>query len=99
MEVPNLLKTGFSMIVVFNYGLTDQMMTLFVNGEEVMSQKAEWPIAITSSKILGRHPLLGTERGLFSGCLGEVIIYNLALPDDEVLAISNYLMEGCSIAK
>lgn len=99
VAVPNLLQEGDCVVVVLRYSLRDQQMTLFVDGQEKKSQKAEWPIAITSRKILGRHPILGTRKGHFSGCLGEVVVYNRALPDDEVLSISNYLMERFNIAE
>ncbi|HEX6963038.1 MAG TPA: LamG-like jellyroll fold domain-containing protein, partial [Lacipirellula sp.] len=85
------LQKNKALAVAVRYSLQDQRMSLFINGEERQSKHASRRIAITSRKLLGRHPIFETENGIFYGDLGEVLIYNRALSDDEVIKTSKYL--------
>jgi hypothetical protein len=91
VEVVDRLSLNDSIIVCVRYDLEREQMTLFLNGNERTSEVATLPIAITSRKILGRHPILDSGRGNFHGDLGEVLLFNRALSDDEVHQVSDYL--------
>jgi hypothetical protein len=69
-------------------------MSLFVNGNQAASATASTRVAITSRKMLGRHPTLKAGKGKFAGDMAEVLIYNRALTADEVAKVSRYLACG-----
>lgn len=77
-------------VVAYVYDHKQDHSRLFVNGKQVSQGLASSPIAITSRKILGRHGFL--EDWLFCGDIAEVVIYNAALPPDEVRSLSGALM-------
>jgi hypothetical protein len=68
-------------------------MSLFVDGFECQTAAASTPIAIVSRKILGRHPILDDQTGIFTGAIAEVLIYNRALGDDDLVQVFNYLRD------
>lgn len=95
----DVMPTGRPMVVAFRYSLSDERMTLFLNGRERQSDHADTPIAIASRKIIGRHPILSSDLGVFHGDIGEVLIYNRALSDAEVREVSQQLMKSFEIEK
>jgi hypothetical protein len=99
VEALDLLELQRPFAVAFRYSLSEQQMSLFVNGKQVASEEASTRVAITSRKILGRHPTLKADKGKFAGDMAEVLIYNRALAADEVAEVSSYLAERYGIAK
>lgn len=95
----NRLPLDVPRVVCFRYSLADGEMSLYLNGTDWERNDASEPIAITSRKILGRHPILEGGTGIFQGDLGEVLIYNRALSDGEVHEVSDYLCNRFAISE
>lgn len=93
VEELQTLKSGEPRAVAFRYSLADEQMALFLDGQQRQVARADTRIAITSRKIIGRHPILEGEAGMFGGDVAEVIIYNRALGDDDVLLVLQYLAD------
>lgn len=91
VEAFNVMGVNEPRIVAFRYSLASGTMSLFLDGQPSAERPASTPIAISSRKVLGRHPILGEDRGIFRGELGEVLLYNRALSDEEVREVSAYL--------
>lgn len=81
------------MVICFRHSHKNGEMTLFIDGDSAASEPSDHHIAITSRKIIGRHPIFDNDDGIFHGDVGELLIYNRALPDDEVRQVSDYLMK------
>ncbi|MCO6046618.1 FecR domain-containing protein [Aeoliella sp. ICT_H6.2] len=80
-------------VICFRHSHKEGRMTLFVDGDKAASESSEHHIAITSRKIIGRHPIFNNQDGIFHGDVGELLIFNRALPDEEVAQVSDYLMQ------
>lgn len=76
-------------VVCYEYDYTQGESRLSINGRTYGETRAFAPQALTSRKIIGRH---AWKQLFFSGDLGELLIYNEALSDAEVAAVSNYLV-------
>ena len=84
-------------VVAYRYSLKNQQATLTLNGQLEQSVATDAPIAILSRKVLGRHPNEEHYRAL-CGVLGEVLIYNNALPDEQMQRVSEFLAVRYGIA-
>jgi ferric-dicitrate binding protein FerR (iron transport regulator) len=99
VEALDTLEVRRPLVIAFRYSLGEQQMSLYVNGYQRASQAASTRVAITSRKILGRHPTLKADKGKFAGDMAEVLIYNRALTPDEVSQVSSYLAARYAISK
>lgn len=93
VEDSDRMTVGEPLVICFRHSLREQRMTLFINGELVETKPSSAHVAIVSRKIIGRHPILDDRDEGFAGHIGEVLIYNRALPIDQVRAVSMYLEE------
>ncbi|QDU56222.1 LamG-like jellyroll fold domain-containing protein [Aeoliella mucimassa] len=98
VEVLDRMPIAAPQVICFRYSLAAEKMTLYLNGRKRSESAAREPIAITSRKILGRHPILSTGQGIFRGDIGELLLFNRALTDEEVTTISAYLCKRFDIA-
>ena len=97
-KVLDRMVVGDVQVICFRHSLAEQKMTLFLNGRKRSEADAQDPIAITSRKILGRHPILATEQGIFRGDIGELLLFNRALSDSEIKVLSVYLCDRFGVA-
>ena len=82
-------------IVVYVYDYGRRRATLYVNGQPAGEARAFAPQGITSRKIIGRHAWM---ENYFHGDLAELLIYNRALPADELRQTTAYLADKYGIA-
>ena len=83
------------LVVQYVYDREHNVSRLCINGNVVDEGKANGAVALTSRKIIGRHGVF--EDWGFCGDISEVIIYNAALPLDDLRALSETLMSYYSI--
>lgn len=82
------------MIVAYHYDHSHGVATLTLNGQVAGTAKAFAPAGLTSRKVIGRHAWMEL---FFHGELAELIIYNAALPAEQVQAASAYLADKYDI--
>ncbi|MCG8449852.1 MAG: FecR domain-containing protein [Pirellulales bacterium] len=81
-------------IGVYRYDTANDRASLWVNGVLVSEASAPWPAAITSRKVIGRH---GRFRWHFHGDLAEMMIYNSAVNDSDLVHLCTYLSRRYAI--
>lgn len=77
-------------VVCYRYEYTEGESQMWINGKVYGQARAFAPQALTSRKIIGRH---AWKELYFGGDLGELLIYNRALPETEVEAITTHLAD------
>jgi hypothetical protein len=77
-------------VLAYRYDINSHLATMWINGEQVGEEPALGPAGIVSRKVIGRH---GFMRRHFDGDLGELLIYNRALPNDQLELVTRYLGE------
>jgi hypothetical protein len=75
-------------VLAYCYDLASHQASLWCNGELVGAEPALRPAGVTSRKVIGRH---GFMKYFFDGDLAELILYNRALPPDQLRQASEYL--------
>jgi len=75
-------------ILAYLYDLASRQASLWCNGELVGVEPALRPAGVTSRKVIGRH---GFMKYFFDGDMAELIIYNRALPSDQLRMATKYL--------
>lgn len=80
---------------VYDYDYQHGKSRMFVNGKSYGEARAFAPQGITSRKIIGRHAWM---QNYFHGDLAELMIYNKALSEGELLETMGYLAEKYGIA-
>jgi hypothetical protein len=75
-------------VLCYRYDLTNHRASLWINNELVEEMPALRPAGVTSRKTIGRH---GFMKLFFAGDLGELLIFNQALPDGEMERVTTYL--------
>ena len=90
---PNRVSVHQPLVICFRHSFKQQLMTLFIDGTSAAVEPSDNHIAITSRKLLGRHPIFEDQWGIFRGDIGELIIFNRALDDEQVTQVSDYLRE------
>jgi hypothetical protein len=81
-------------IICYVYDYGRRQAELFINGQSQGAARAFAPQGITSRKIIGRHAWM---QNFFHGELAELLIYNKAMPSDELAATTAYLAEKYAI--
>lgn len=81
-------------IVCYRYDYHGGKSLLAINGEVLGEARAFAPQALTSRKIIGRH---AWKDLFFAGELGELLVYNEALNEEQVQEVTRYLAEKFSI--
>lgn len=84
------LGVGRPVVLAYRYDLTNNLATLWVNGELIEEKAATRPCGVTSRKVIGRH---GFMKFFFAGSIGELLIYNSALQQTELSQVTNYLVQ------
>jgi hypothetical protein len=84
------LGVGRPVLLAYRYDLTNNLATLWVNGELIEEKAATRPCGVTSRKVIGRH---GFMKFFFAGSIGELLIYNSALQQTELSQVTNYLVQ------
>jgi hypothetical protein len=77
-------------IVAYVYDNSANTAVLYVNGQRVAGASAPTKVAVTSRKVIGKHGIF--DQWYFHGDLGELLIFNEALPEKEVKTLSEQLM-------
>ena len=80
--------------VGYVYDFTNNLAELFVNGVSYGSSDACVSIANTSPNVIGMHRRL--EEGGFAGDISEIIVYDRALPQEEIEFVFDHLMSRYS---
>lgn len=81
-------------LLTYRYATDANQSQLWLDGQ-LQSQDGAPPFRdYLSRKVLGRHP---QQQSFFDGDLGEVLIFNGALTDEENQAVMNYLQDKYSI--
>ena len=93
----NRLIVGHPLVIAFQHAPDSQQLSLYVNSEQVGTLTANLDVAVTSRKIIGRHPVLERKSLVFRGGLGEIIVFNRALPSEEIMQVSDYLRQRFGI--
>lgn len=93
----NRLIVGHPVVVAFQHAPQSQQLSLYVNSERVGALTADLDVAVTSRKIIGRHPIYEKNSTIFRGSLGEIIVFNRALPNEEIRQVSDYLRQRFGI--
>jgi hypothetical protein len=81
-------------VLAYRYDLTNNFASLWINDELIEERAALRPAGITSRKTIGRH---GFMKFFFAGDIGEMLIYNAALPAESLGQVTTYLSEKYSI--
>lgn len=89
------LGVGVPVVLCYRYDLTNHRASLWVNNELIDEMPALRPAGVTSRKTIGRH---GFMKLFFAGELGELMIYNQALPEEKLNQVTNYLSNKYRIA-
>jgi hypothetical protein len=79
------------LIVCFRYDTTANQSAMFVNGKLYEQTTAPWPAGVTSRKVIGRRGFYSTRH--LNADIAELIIYNQALSDQEMLQVTKYLAD------
>lgn len=82
------------LVVIYVYDMTNNEARLYLNGVKRGETSAPWPIEIVSRKVIGRH---AARQEYFAGDLAELAIFNVALSDEEVVALSEELKEKYAV--
>lgn len=97
VSVNNRLSVGQSAVIAFQHAPEKRQLSLYVNSGQVGALTADLDIALTSRKIIGRHPVLEERSLILRGGLGEIIVFNRALPAEEITEVSDYLRQRFGI--
>ena len=81
-------------VLAYRYDLTHNLASLWINDEMIEERAALRPAGITSRKTIGRH---GFMKFFFAGDIGEMLIYNEALPPESMGQVTRYLSEKYAI--
>ena len=81
-------------ILAYRYDLTNNLASMWINGELIEERAALRPAGVTSRKVIGRH---GFMKFFFAGDIGELMIYNSALSISQMDQVSAYLTDKYSI--
>lgn len=81
-------------VVSYIYDNDANRSVLSINGRQLETGSARSPAGVVSRKVLGRH---GFDKLFFAGDLAEILIFNRALTDDNVVAITEYLGDKYNI--
>ena len=84
------LGAGRPVVLAYRYDLTNNIASLWINGELLEEKAATRPCGVTSRKVIGRH---GFMQLFFAGSIGELMIYNQALPPAGLRQVTDYLTE------
>ncbi len=82
-------------VVTYVYDNTDNVSSLYVDGNVVAKSSAPTSVAVTSRKVIGKHGIF--DQWYFRGELGELVIFNAALRPTEVKEVSRQLMDHYDI--
>jgi hypothetical protein len=88
------LGAGVPVVLVYRYDLDKHQASLWINNELIEQKPALRPAGVTSRKTIGRH---GFMKFFFAGDLGELMIYNSALDDLDLQAVTDYLSKKYDI--
>jgi hypothetical protein len=89
------LGAGRPVVLAYRYDLTNNLASLWINGELMEEMAATRPCGVTSRKVIGRH---GFMKFFFAGSIGELLIYNTSLPQSELRQVTNYLVQKYGLA-
>lgn len=78
------------MVVTYHYDYAQGVATLMINGRVCGEAKAFAPAGLTSRKVIGRQAWM---QRFFHGDLAELLIYNAALPAEQVRTALTYLAD------
>ena len=81
-------------ILAYRYDLSNNLASLWINGELIEEKAALRPAGVTSRKVIGRH---GFMKFFFAGDIGELMIYNSALSPAQMTQVSEYLTDKYGI--
>lgn len=82
-------------VAVYVYDNARNRSTLFVNGVRMGDSSARTPVAINSRKVIGKHGIF--NQWYFAGDLAQLMIYNVALTQEEIGGLSHSLMNDYNI--
>jgi hypothetical protein len=89
------LGAAVPVVLCYRYDLANHRASLWINNELIDEMPALRPAGVTSRKTIGRH---GFMKLFFAGDLGELMIYNQALPEEKMNQVTNYLSNKYQIA-
>lgn len=81
-------------IIAYHYDYDHRRATLYLNGQNYGEANAFAPAGLTSRKVIGRHAWMEL---FFGGDLSELMIFNEALPPEDLTAITRHLAERYNI--
>ena len=84
------IGVGRPVVLAYRYDLTNNLASLWINGELIEEKAATRPCGVTSRKVIGRH---GFMKFFFAGSIGELMIYNQALPSASLEEVTDYLLK------
>jgi len=87
------ISVGRPIVCMYQYNYDEGRSQLTLNGVTTLEDRASFRASTSSPKILGRNRLTAKRDDYFAGDLAEVLVYDVALANNELSQITDYLMK------